>query len=233
MTPDEYCQQKAAAKRLELLLQLPVPAAPQRRAITALYAFCREVDDVVDEVTTRRRAHQARVVAAGDRACVRRQRAASGCAGAHAGRARICAAARALRDRDRRHGDGPGTGTLRRFRGARAVLPSRGRAWSGLMSAEIFGYTDPRHAATRATWASRSSSPTSAATSARTRAAATSTCRRRTSRASASRPPRCCAEAGDGFRALMAFEVERAQAWYAKAFDQLPAADRKAQRAGS
>ncbi len=48
----------------QLLLRLPVPAAPRRAAITAFYAFCREVDDVVDEVQRpRRRAHQARLVA--------------------------------------------------------------------------------------------------------------------------------------------------------------------------
>jgi phytoene synthase len=36
----------------------------------------------------------------------------------------------------------------------------------------------------------------------------------------------------DNFRRLMEFQVERAQATYRQAFDQLPAADRKAQRAG-
>jgi phytoene synthase len=36
----------------------------------------------------------------------------------------------------------------------------------------------------------------------------------------------------DKFRQLMAFQVERAQATYQQAFAQLPAADRKAQRAG-
>jgi 15-cis-phytoene synthase len=51
MTPDEYCQNKAAKSGSSFyyaFLFLP----PQRRAaITALYAFCREVDDVVDECT--------------------------------------------------------------------------------------------------------------------------------------------------------------------------------------
>jgi hypothetical protein len=36
----------------------------------------------------------------------------------------------------------------------------------------------------------------------------------------------------DNFRKLMAFQVERAQATYRQAFAQLPATDRKAQRAG-
>jgi phytoene synthase len=51
MTPDQYCQQKAAKSGSSFyysFLFLP----PQRRsAITALYAFCREVDDVVDETS--------------------------------------------------------------------------------------------------------------------------------------------------------------------------------------
>jgi phytoene synthase len=40
------------------------------------------------------------------------------------------------------------------------------------------------------------------------------------------------AEYSDAFSALMAFEVERTQGWYAKAMAQLPAADRAAQRPG-
>lgn len=51
MTPQDYVQQKASASGSSFyyaFLFLP----PQRRAaITAFYAFCREVDDVVDEVT--------------------------------------------------------------------------------------------------------------------------------------------------------------------------------------
>jgi len=39
-------------------------------------------------------------------------------------------------------------------------------------------------------------------------------------------------EYSDGFRALMAFEVERAQHWYERALGQLPAVDRRPQRTG-
>ena len=51
MTPDQYCQEKAIQSGSSFyysFLYLPVE---KRRAITALYAFCREVDDVVDECT--------------------------------------------------------------------------------------------------------------------------------------------------------------------------------------
>jgi len=49
MTPDEYCQQKAAASGSSFYYSFLFLPQERRRAITALYAFCREVDDVVDE----------------------------------------------------------------------------------------------------------------------------------------------------------------------------------------
>jgi phytoene synthase len=49
MTPDEYCQQKAASSGSSFYYSFLFLPAARRRAITALYAFCREVDDVVDE----------------------------------------------------------------------------------------------------------------------------------------------------------------------------------------
>jgi len=49
MTPDEYCQQKAAASGSSFYYSFLFLPTDRRRAITALYAFCREVDDVVDE----------------------------------------------------------------------------------------------------------------------------------------------------------------------------------------
>ena len=51
MTPDEYCQQKAAASGSSFYYSFLFLPPERRRAITALYAFCREVDDVVDEVS--------------------------------------------------------------------------------------------------------------------------------------------------------------------------------------
>jgi phytoene synthase len=49
MTPDEYCQRKAASSGSSFYYSFLFLPAERRRAITALYAFCREVDDVVDE----------------------------------------------------------------------------------------------------------------------------------------------------------------------------------------
>jgi len=49
MTPDQYCQQKAAASGSSFYYSFLFLPPERRRAITALYAFCREVDDVVDQ----------------------------------------------------------------------------------------------------------------------------------------------------------------------------------------
>jgi len=49
MNPDQYCQDKAAASGSSFYNSFRFLAKDKRRAITALYAFCREVDDVVDE----------------------------------------------------------------------------------------------------------------------------------------------------------------------------------------
>ena len=49
MTPDQYCQDKAAKSGSSFYYSFLFLPPDKRRAITALYAFCREVDDVVDE----------------------------------------------------------------------------------------------------------------------------------------------------------------------------------------
>ena len=51
VTPDEYCQQKAVQSGSSFYYSFLFLPQERRRAITAFYAFCREVDDVVDEVS--------------------------------------------------------------------------------------------------------------------------------------------------------------------------------------
>jgi phytoene synthase len=51
MSPDEYCQQKAAQSGSSFYYSFLFLPPERRRAITALYAFCREVDDTVDEAS--------------------------------------------------------------------------------------------------------------------------------------------------------------------------------------
>jgi len=49
MTPHQYCQDKAATSGSSFYYSFMFLDPARRQAITALYAFCREVDDVVDE----------------------------------------------------------------------------------------------------------------------------------------------------------------------------------------
>ena len=51
MSPDDYCQQKAAQSGSSFYYSFLFLPRPRRLAITALYAFCREVDDAVDETS--------------------------------------------------------------------------------------------------------------------------------------------------------------------------------------
>lgn len=49
MNPHDYCQDKAAKSGSSFYYSFLFLPPDKRQAITALYAFCREVDDVVDE----------------------------------------------------------------------------------------------------------------------------------------------------------------------------------------
>ena len=49
MTPDQYCQEKCATSGSSFYYSFLFLPPARRQAIMALYAFCREVDDVVDE----------------------------------------------------------------------------------------------------------------------------------------------------------------------------------------
>jgi len=51
MTPQEYVQQKASSSGSSFYYAFLFLPQNKRSAITAFYAFCREVDDVVDEVS--------------------------------------------------------------------------------------------------------------------------------------------------------------------------------------
>jgi 15-cis-phytoene synthase len=51
MTPAEYVEEKAARSGSSFYYAFRFLPPPRREAITAFYAFCREVDDVVDEAT--------------------------------------------------------------------------------------------------------------------------------------------------------------------------------------
>ncbi|MFO1324786.1 MAG: presqualene diphosphate synthase HpnD [Burkholderiales bacterium] len=233
MTPDEYCQQKAAQSGSSFYYSFLFLPPPRRRAITALYAFCREVDDVVDEVAD---AGVARTKLAWWRNEIVQ---VFGGTPQHPVAQALVPVVRhfAL---PAEHFQTVIDGMAMDLEQARYVdfaalelYCHRVAGVVGMMSAEIFGYAD---AATRGY--------------ARDLGVAfqlTNICRdvgedaRRgriylpqdeLARFGVASSSLLRAEHSDAFRALMAFEVGRARQWYDRAMAQLPAADRRAQRAG-
>jgi phytoene synthase len=51
MTPQQYCEEKTAKSGSNFYYSFMFLPKERREAITALYAFCREVDDIADECT--------------------------------------------------------------------------------------------------------------------------------------------------------------------------------------
>ena len=233
MSPDEYCQRKAAGSGSSFYYSFLFLPPERRRAITALYAYCREVDDVVDEmhdvgVAQAKLAWWAeevtRLFAGEPQHPVTRALAPHVVPfGIRRDSLLLVLEGMAMDLRQNRYLDYP---SLDRYchRVAGVV---------GLMSAEIFGYTDPR---TRGY--------------ARDLGVAfqlTNICRdvgedaRRgriylpqddLARFGVTPSALLQAEYTDAVRSLMAFEVSRAQEWYVRALAQLPVVDRKAQRTG-
>jgi phytoene synthase len=233
MTPDEYCRQKAAQSGSSFYYSFLFLSPERRRAITALYAFCREVDDVVDEVSD---PGIARSKLAWWRAEV---------AGAYIGTAQH-PVARALipvvatyelpqahlqtvidgmaMDLDQsRYLDFP---ALEHYchKVAGAV---------GLMSAEIFGYTHPEtRGYARDLGVAFQLTNILRDVGEDARRGRIYLPQDDLARFDVAPSSLSSGMASDGFRALMAFEVERAREWYARALAQLPAEDRPAQRTG-
>ncbi|MCM2309327.1 MAG: presqualene diphosphate synthase HpnD [Sulfuritalea sp.] len=233
MTPDQYCQERAAASGSSFYYSFLFLEPPRRQAITALYAFCREVDDAVDECP--------------DPAVARTKLAwwRSEVQALYEGRAShpvTQALAATLRqfylpqeqlleiidgmemDLDQvRYADFKAL-HLYCYRVASVV---------GLLAAEIFGYSD------RQTLKYAHDLGLAFQLTNIIRDVGEDARRGRIylpqdemARFGVSDDDLLQANYSDQFRGLMAFQVERAQTLYRQAFAQLPAADRKAQRAG-
>jgi phytoene synthase len=233
MTPDEYCRQKAAQSGSSFYYSFLFLPPPRRRAITALYAFCREVDDVVDEVVDP-------LLARTKLAWWRHEIANTFAGTAQHPVARALIPVVASYALPEAHFQSVIDGMAMDLEQSRyldfAALEQychRVAGVVGLMSAEIFGYTQP-----------------STRTYARDLGIAfqlTNIVRDVGEDARRGRiylPQEDLARFGvapsslqggkatDGFRALMTFEIERAQTWYARAYAALDPRDRRAQRAG-
>jgi phytoene synthase len=233
MTPEQYCQRKAAGSGSSFYYSFLFLPPQRRRAITALYAFCREVDDVVDECVDPGLART--------RLAWWRSELASTYAG-RPGHPVTQSLAEAVRTFSLPQEllaeiiDGMEMDLVQnRYADFKALHLYCYRVAStvGLLAAEIFGYED-RHTLKYAhdlglafqltniirdvgEDARRGRIYLPAEEMARFGVTAEDILRARSS---------------DAFRTLMAFQIERAEHHYAQAFAQLPARDRRAQRPG-
>jgi phytoene synthase len=233
MTPDQYCQRKTAESHSSFYYSFLFLAPERRRAITALYAFCREVDDVVDEVTD---PGVARAKLAWWRTEI--HAAYAGTPQHPVARALAPVVAASRLDEAHFHAvlDGMVMDLERNRYADFAELERychRVAGVVGLMSAEIFGYRDPRTRdyahdlgiAFQLTNIIRDVGED--ARRGRIYLPRDELAAHGVDEAAMLRGPE-----GQGFRSLMAAQVARARAWYRRALDALPPVDRRAQRPG-
>ena len=233
MTPDEYCQHKAAASGSSFYYSFLFLPPERRRAITALYAFCREVDDVVDECSD---TQLARTKLAWWRLEIGRLFEGSpghpvtkalqpflGDFRIQAERLNEIIDGMEMDLTQTRYLDFAG---LERYcyRVAGAV---------GLLAAGIFGYRDPRtleYAKNLGTAFQLTNIIRDVGEDARKNRIYLPMNELRKFEVTAA--DLLQAKTSENFRKLMAFQARRAEDFYRRAFDALPAGDRRAQRAG-
>ncbi|MBI4936901.1 MAG: presqualene diphosphate synthase HpnD [Nitrosomonadales bacterium] len=233
MTPEEYCQEKAAVSGSSFYYSFLFLPPDKRRAITALYAFCREVDDVVDECSDENLARATLAWWRNEVAAIYEGKPQHPVTRALATAARqFNLPAEQLQeiidgmemDLQQRSYDDFKTLQLYCYRVASVV---------GLLAAEIFGYNDRRtlkYAHDLGLAFQLTNIIRDVGEDAR---------RGRIylpldelQRFGVSPDDILNRRETGGFQKLMQFQIERAQYYYQQAFEQLPAADRKAQRAG-
>lgn len=233
MTPDAYCEQKAAQSGSSFYYSFLFLPPERRRAIVALYAFCREVDDVVDEVEDPavaraklswwRQEVQSTFTGTPQHPVALALQTVVGPFGIAASQLQTVIDGMTM---DLDHTRYPDFAAL-------AQYCDRVAGVVGVMSAQIMGYADPGTLGYARDLgiafqltnvirdvgedAQRGRIYLPQDEIQRFGVAPSSILRR---------------ESGDGFRALMAFQVERARSSYDRALAQLPQADRRAQRAG-
>jgi 15-cis-phytoene synthase len=233
MTPHEYCESRAIQSGSSFYYSFLFLPRDRRRAITALYAFCREVDDVVDEV---REPSVARAKLAWWREEVSKiyhgtpqhpvTRALADVVGPyHLEEARLVEVIDGMQ-MDLDYNAYPDFDALK-------VYCHRVAGVVGMLSARIFGFEDPRtldYAADLGVAFQLTNIIRDVGEDAR--------------RDRVYLPVHELAEFGvttddivharetEAFEELMAFQARRAESWYEQAFSKLPPVDRKAQRPG-
>jgi phytoene synthase len=233
MNPDAYCESRAAQSGSSFYYSFRLLPPDRRRAITALYAYCREVDDVVDEVSD---AAVARLKLAWWR-----QEVASIFTGKpqHPAAQALAAAAErfGLRQADLLTVIDGMEMDLAQNRyldfAALEVYCDRVAGVVGRMSAQIFGY---RNAATL-TYARDLGIAFQLTNIVRdvgedARRGRIYLPQDELARFGVTTASLLALAPSGDFRGLLAFQVERANAWYERALGELPAEDRRTQRPG-
>jgi 15-cis-phytoene synthase len=233
MDPHEYCRTKAAQSGSSFYYSFLFLPEERRRAITALYAFCREVDDAVDDCSDVATAHAT--------LAWWRQELAAAYHGApqHPVARALAEVAPRFNLAEARLAeiiDGMQMDLeLNRYPGFEALrlYCHRVAGVVGLLSAEIFGYQDRRtldYAADLGVAFHLTNIIRDVGEDAR---------RNRIylpldeiERHGVSVADIAQSRETDNFRRLMEFQIERALGCYREAFAKLPAADRRAQRTG-
>ena len=236
MTPDQYCQQKTAQSGSSFYYSFLFLPPVRRRAITALYAFCREVDDIVDECTD---VNVARTKLAWWRVEVARLYGGAPGVPTHPVAQALAPVVQGCNLPQRQLQeiiDGMEMDlTQHRYANFAAlnIYCYRVASVVGLLSATIFGYTDAR------TLKYAESLGMAFQLTNIIRDVGEDARRDRLylpldelERYNVSVADIMHARGGDGFRQLMEFQIERALGYYRDAYAQLPAVDRKAQRPG-
>ena len=233
MTPDQYCQERAAQSGSSFYYSFLFLEPPRRQAITALYAFCREVDDVVDECPDALLARTKLAWWRGETSALFEGHPTHPVTQALATSLKTFSLPREqlLEIIDGMEMDLDNT----RYADFKALHLYCYRVASvvGLLAAEIFGYTD------RMTLKYAHDLGLAFQLTNIIRDVGEDARRGRIylpqdelAHFGVAEGDLVHARYSDDFRRLMEFQVERAKATYQQAFAQLPAADRKAQRAG-
>jgi len=233
VTPDQYCQERAAQSGSSFYYSFLFLEPPRRQAITALYAFCREVDDVVDECPDALLARTKLAWWRGETSALFEGHPTHPVTQALATSLKTFSLPREqlLEIIDGMEMDLDNT----RYADFKALHLYCYRVASvvGLLAAEIFGYTD------RMTLKYAHDLGLAFQLTNIIRDVGEDARRGRIYlpqdellRFGVGESDLIEARYSDNFRQLMEFQAERAKATYQQAFAQLPAADRKAQRAG-
>jgi 15-cis-phytoene synthase len=233
MTPDDYCREKVVQSGSSFYYSFLFLPPERRRAITALYAFCREVDDIVDDL------HEPAVA----RAKLAWWRQEIGLA--YAGQAQH-PVARALQSVVARYPlpeahfqtviDGMAMDLEQNRYLDFASLEQychRVAGVVGLMSAEIFGYENPEtQSYARDLGIAFQLINILRDVGEDVRRGRIYLPQEDLARFDVAPSSLINRSGGDSFRRLMAFEADRARTWYAQALAKLDPRDRRAQRTG-